>query len=64
MRKSKFTDEQTAYAIKQSELGITLEEVCHRMGISSATFYKWRQKCAGVGPSELRCPRQLEEDNV
>jgi len=33
------------------------------MGISSATFYKWRQKYAGVGPSELRRMRQLEEEN-
>ena len=52
MRKSKFTEEQIAYALKQAELGI-----------SSATFYKWRQKYAGVGPSELRRMRQLEEEN-
>jgi putative transposase len=43
MRKSKFTEEQTAYALKQAELGISVEEVCRKMGISSATFYKWRR---------------------
>ncbi len=63
MRKSKFTEEQMAYALKQAELGISVEEVCRKMGISSATFYKWRQKYAGVGPSELRRMRQLEEEN-
>lgn len=63
MRKSKFTEEQMAYALKQAELGIRVEEVCRKMGISSATFYKWRQKYAGVGPSELRRMRQLEEEN-
>lgn len=63
MRKSKFTEEQIAYAIKQSELGIAVEEVCRKMGVSSATFYKWRQKYAGVGPSELRRMRQPEEEN-
>jgi len=40
-----------------------VEEVCRKMGISDATSYKWRQKYAGVGPSELRRLRQLEEEN-
>lgn len=63
MRKSKFTDDQIAFALKQAELGITLAEVCRKMGISDATFYKWRAKYAGVGPCELRRLRQLEEEN-
>lgn len=37
MRKSKFTEEQMAYALKQAELGISVEDVCRKMGISSAT---------------------------
>ncbi len=41
MRKSKFTEEQMAYALKQAELGISVEEVCRKMGISSATFYMY-----------------------
>lgn len=63
MRKSKFTEDQVAYALKQAELGTTVAEVCRKMGISDATFYKWRVKYAGVGPSELRRLRQLEEEN-
>lgn len=63
MRKSKFTEDQIAYALKQAELGMKVEEVCRKMGISDATFYTWRQKYAGVGPSELRRMRQLEEEN-
>jgi len=62
MRTSKFTEEQMAYALKQAELGISVEEVCRKMGISSATFYKWRQKYAGVGPSELRRMRAVGLD--
>lgn len=60
MRKNKFTEEQMAYAVKQAEFGVSVEEVCRKMGINSATFYKWCQKYAGVGPSELRCMRELE----
>ena len=63
MRKSKFTDEQIAFALKQAELGITVAEVCRKMGISDATFYVWRKKYGGIGPSELRRLRQLEEEN-
>ncbi|MBN8490298.1 MAG: transposase [Burkholderiales bacterium] len=63
MRKSKFTDEQIAFALKQAELGTSVEEVCRKMGISETTLYVWRKKYAGVGPSELRRLRQLEEEN-
>ncbi len=64
MRKSKFTDEQIAFALKQSELAISVEEVCRKMGISEATFYVWRKKYGGVGPSELRRLRQLRGGGI
>lgn len=63
MRKSKFTDEQISFALKQSELGISVEEVCRTMRISEATCRVWRKRYGGVGPSELRQLRQLEEEN-
>ena len=63
MKVSRFTQEQIAFAIKQSELGTKVEEICRTMGISDATLYKWRQKYAGLGPSELKKLKQLEEEN-
>ena len=63
MKKSRFTEGQNALAMKQAELGTKVEEICRKMGISDATFYKWRQKYAGLGPSELRKLKQLEEEN-
>ena len=60
MRTSKFAEDQIAFALKQAELGISVAEVCRKMGISDATFYKWRAKYADVGPSELRRLRRLE----
>ena len=63
MKKSKFTDEQIAFALKQAEVGTPVEEVCRKMGISDATFYNWRKKDGGLGPSELRRLKQLEEEN-
>ena len=63
MKKSRFTEDQIAYALKQAELGAPVEEVCRKMGISDATFYVWRKKYQNLGPSELRRLRQLEEEN-
>mgnify|MGYP003346700504 CR=1 FL=1 len=53
-----------AFALKQAEVGTSVEEVCRKMGISDATFYNWRKKYGGLGPSELRRLKQLEEENA
>ena len=54
MKKSKFTEEQIAFALRQAELGTRIKEVCRKMGISEATFYIWKKRYGSVGPSELR----------
>ena len=64
MKKSKYTEEQIAFGLKQAELGTPVEEVCRKMGISDATFYNWRKKFGGLGPSEVRRLKQLEEENT
>jgi putative transposase len=64
VKKSKHTEEQIAFALKQAELGTSVEEVCRKMGISDATFYNWRKKFGGLGPSEVRRLKQLEEENA
>ncbi len=64
MKTSKFTEAQIAFALKQAELGTKVEEVCRKLGISEATFYNWKKTYGGVGPSELRRMRQLEEENA
>lgn len=63
MKKSKFTEAQIVFAIKQSETGVAVSEVCRKMGISEATFYNWKKKYGGLGVTELRKLRQLEEEN-
>ncbi|MGV7204000.1 IS3 family transposase [Xanthomonas citri] len=63
MKKSRFTEEQIAYALKQAELGMAVGEICRKMGIAEATFYAWRKKYGGLGPSELKRLRLLEEEN-
>ena len=63
MKRSKYTEEQIAFALKQSEVGTPVDELCRKRGISEATFYNWCKKYAGLGPSELRRLKQLEEEN-
>ncbi len=63
MKKSKFTEAQIVFAIKQSETGVPVSEICRKMGISEATFYNWKKKYGGIGISELRQLRQLQEEN-
>lgn len=63
MKKTRFTEEQIAFALKQAETGTRVEEVCRKMGISEATFYNWKKKFGGMGVAELRRLRQLEDEN-
>lgn len=63
MKKSKFTDEQIAFALKQAESGTPVDEVCRKLGISQQTFYRWKKKFAGLGTEELRRLKSLEEEN-
>ena len=63
MKKTKYTEEQIAFALRQAETGTRVAEVFRKMGISEATFYNWKKKYGGLGVSELRRLKQLEEEN-
>jgi len=63
MKRSKFTEQQIVFALRQAESGTRVEEVCRKMGIHEATFYNWKKKYGGLGISELRRLKQLEEEN-
>lgn len=64
MKKTKFSEAQIAFILKQADEGAPVGEVCRKAGISDATFYNWRKKYAGLLPSEMRRLRQLEEENA
>ena len=63
MKRSKCTEEQIVYAIRQAEAGTPVGDLCRQLGVSDATFYAWTKKYAHLGVSELRRLRQLEEEN-
>ena len=63
MKKTKFTETQIVKAIHEHEKGRRAEDLCRELGISTVTFYKWRQKYGGLEVSELRKMKELEEEN-
>jgi putative transposase len=63
MKRSKFSEEQIVYAIRQADAGTPIGDLCRQLGGSDATFYAWKKKYAHLGVSELRRLRQLEEEN-
>lgn len=63
MKKTKFSDAQIAFVLRQAEEGTSVSEVCRKTGIAEATFYNWRKKYAGLMPSEMKRLKQLDEEN-
>lgn len=64
MRKSRSSEEQIAYALRQADTGTPVGDVCRQVGVSEATFYQWKKKFAHLGVNEVRRVRQLEEENA
>lgn len=64
MKKSKFSDSQVMEALKRVEGGLSVPELCRELGISSATFYKWRAKYGGMDTSMMARMKELEAENA
>ena len=63
MKRSRFTEEQITRAVRQAEAGAQVPEICRHLGVSEATFYRWKKQYGGLGVSELRELHQLREEN-
>ncbi|RWR03091.1 transposase [[Pantoea] beijingensis] len=61
MRKSRYSEQQITSAIKASECGAKVKEICDELGISEATFYSWKKKYAGLSSEEGRKIKCLED---
>ena len=63
MKRSGFSDSQIIDAVKRVESGICVPDICRELGMSSATFYKWRAKYSGMDVSMMSRMKELEEEN-
>ena len=64
MKRSKFTDSQIMDALKRVDAGLAVPEICRELGISTATFYKWRPKYGGMDTSMMARMKELEAENA
>ena len=64
MKKSRYTEEQIAFALKQVELGTPVTEVCRKLGITEQSFYRRKKKYGEMLPSDMKKLKQLEEENA
>jgi putative transposase len=63
MRKSRFSEEQIAMALRQGEVGTPVAEIIRKLGISEQTYYRWKKKYGGLGVSELRELKVIRDEN-
>jgi putative transposase len=63
MKKTRYTEEQIAFALRQAETGTPVGGVIRKMGISTQTFYRWKKQYGQMGVDEIRRLKQLEEEN-
>jgi len=63
MRKGRFNEEQIIAILKQSEAGVSTNDLCRQHGVSRATFYQWRKKFRGMDVADAKRLKQLEDEN-
>lgn len=63
MPRRRYTEEQISVALRQVEAGTPVPELCRKLGIAEATYYRWKKKFAGLGVAEIRRLKQLEDEN-
>lgn len=63
MKRKRHTEQQIVYALKQVQSGTSVKALCRQMGITEATFYRWKKQYDGLGVSELHELKQLREEN-
>jgi putative transposase len=64
MKKTKFTETQIVKAIQEHEAGRKAEDLCRELGITTAAFYKWRQRYGGMEVSDVKKMKAIEEENA
>lgn len=64
MKRSKFTEEQIVFALKEHQQGTKVEVITRELGISQATFYRWQEQFGSLSVMEVREMKQLKEENA
>ena len=63
MARKRYTPEKIVAILREAERGGDRHELFKKHGISEQTFYRWRKMYGGMGVSEIRRIKELEEEN-
>jgi putative transposase len=67
MGKQRHTAEQIIGKLREAEVltgkGMSMEEVLRQLGISDATYYKWRKEYGGLRVDQAKRLKDLEQEN-
>lgn len=63
MKKARFSEQQIIAILKLAEAETKVADLCRKHGISQWTLYQWRNKYGGMGVSEAKRLKELEEEN-
>lgn len=64
MKKSRFSESQIIAVLKEADVGMKVEDICRKHGISNATYYNWKSKYGGMEASDVKRLKELEEENA
>jgi putative transposase len=63
MRKSRFSETEIVYAVKQVEMGVLVKEIARKYRVCENTVYQWRRRYDELSPSEMKHLKDLECEN-
>ena len=64
MKKSKFTEQQIAFTLRQAETGTKVKDIIRKLGITEQTFYRWKKQYGGLQSDQVRELKVLQDENA
>lgn len=64
MKRSRFSEEQIAYAQRLVESGTLAVDVCRHIGVCEAIYRTWKKKFRDLGVTELKRLKMFKHDNA